>query len=78
MLYSTQNYLIFGPCPSSGILETRKHNVSETGLRLCISKRPNRVGVFLRHLQMETDPVSETLCFLVSRTLDDGQSAKRQ
>jgi hypothetical protein len=25
------NYWVFGLCPSSGILETRKHNVSETG-----------------------------------------------
>jgi hypothetical protein len=27
----TQNYWVFGPRPSSGILKTRKHNVSETG-----------------------------------------------
>jgi hypothetical protein len=27
----SQNYWGFGLCPSSGILETRKHNVSETG-----------------------------------------------
>jgi hypothetical protein len=27
----TQNYWVFELCPSSGILETRKHNVSETG-----------------------------------------------
>jgi hypothetical protein len=27
----TQNYWIFGLCPSSGIVETIKHNVSETG-----------------------------------------------
>jgi hypothetical protein len=26
-----QNYRVFGLCPCSGILETRKHNVSETG-----------------------------------------------
>jgi hypothetical protein len=26
-----QNYWVSGLCPSSGILETRKHNVSETG-----------------------------------------------
>jgi hypothetical protein len=26
-----QNYCVFGLCPSPGILETRKHNVSETG-----------------------------------------------
>jgi hypothetical protein len=30
MVNNTQNYWIFGLCPSSGILETRKH-VSETG-----------------------------------------------
>jgi hypothetical protein len=31
MMYHTQNYWVFGLRPSSGILETRKHNVSETG-----------------------------------------------
>jgi hypothetical protein len=30
-LFCAQNYWVFGLCPSSGILETRKHNVSETG-----------------------------------------------
>jgi hypothetical protein len=30
MAYNTHNYWIFGLHPSSGILETRKHNVSET------------------------------------------------
>jgi hypothetical protein len=28
---SIQNYFVFGLCPSSGILDTRRHNVSETG-----------------------------------------------
>jgi hypothetical protein len=27
----TQNYWVFGLCPSSGILKTRKHGVSEIG-----------------------------------------------
>jgi hypothetical protein len=31
MVYNIKNYLVFGLCPQSGILETRKHNVSETG-----------------------------------------------
>jgi hypothetical protein len=31
MVYNTQNYWVFGLCPSSDILETTKHNVSETG-----------------------------------------------
>jgi hypothetical protein len=39
MVYNTQNYWVFGLCPSSCILETRKYS-----LALC--KGPNRVGVF--------------------------------
>jgi hypothetical protein len=31
MVYNSQNYWVFGLCPSFGILETRKHNDSETG-----------------------------------------------
>jgi hypothetical protein len=31
MVYHTQNYWFFGLFPSPGILETRKHDVSETG-----------------------------------------------
>jgi hypothetical protein len=31
MVYNTQNHCFFLLCPSSGIIETRKHNVSETG-----------------------------------------------
>jgi hypothetical protein len=30
MVYNTQNYWVFGLCPSSGILSTRKHKVSGT------------------------------------------------
>jgi hypothetical protein len=30
-LHNTQNYWVFGLSPSSGIIETRKHDVSETG-----------------------------------------------
>jgi hypothetical protein len=29
---SSQNYWVFGPFPSPGILENRKHDVSETDL----------------------------------------------
>jgi general stress protein CsbA len=28
---NTQNYWVLGLCPSSGILEARKHSISETG-----------------------------------------------
>jgi hypothetical protein len=31
MAYNTQNYLVSGLYPSSGILNTGKHNISETG-----------------------------------------------
>jgi hypothetical protein len=31
MMYNTQDYWVLGTFPSSGILETRKHDVSETG-----------------------------------------------
>jgi hypothetical protein len=30
MMYNTQDYTVSELCPSSGILNTRKHNVSET------------------------------------------------
>jgi hypothetical protein len=50
--FSFQNHRVSGLCLSPGILETRKHNVSEI------------------------DPVSETLCFLVSTIPNGGQSPK--
>jgi hypothetical protein len=47
MVYNTYNYRVFGLCPSSDIVKTREHNVSETGsvyvIRLAISNGPNRV-----------------------------------
>jgi hypothetical protein len=73
----------------SGFLETSGHDVSETGsvsvftaslqwLMLAVSKLPNRGGVSPSHLRMETDPVSETSCSLVSRIPDEGQSPQTQ
>jgi hypothetical protein len=50
-------------------------------IEISSSKGPNRVGVFhlpLPHLRTETDPVSETFCFQVSRIPDHGQSPKTQ
>jgi hypothetical protein len=64
MMMYTQNYCFFGLCPSSG-------QVTE----LALFEGLDRVGVF-PHLRMETDPVSEMLCFLVSRILDNGRSPK--
>jgi hypothetical protein len=80
--YNTLNYWVFGLLPSSGIVETRKkllgNWISFQWLRLALSKGPNGVGVFAPHLRTETDPFSETSCFLVSRIPDDGQSPKTQ
>jgi hypothetical protein len=47
-------------------------------LRLVLATEPNRVGVSLPDLRTDTDPVSETLCFLVFRIPDDGQGPKSQ
>jgi hypothetical protein len=48
-------------------------------LRLALSKEPNWVGVYSHlHLRTETDPVSESSCFLFSRIPDDGKSPKTQ
>jgi hypothetical protein len=90
MVYNTQNYWISGLCPSSGILENTTFlkldlflSSGEWGrhllcwdhwLRLALSKGPNRVGVSPPHLRTETNAISETLCFLVSRIPDDGRS----
>jgi hypothetical protein len=48
-------------------------------LRLALSKGSNWVGVFSPlHLRTETDPVSETSCFLFSTIPDDERSPKIQ
>jgi hypothetical protein len=47
-------------------------------MRLALSKGPNRVGVSPPHLRTETDPVSETMCFLAFRISDDEQSPETQ
>jgi hypothetical protein len=79
MEYNTQDYWVFGLCPSSGILDTRKHDVSETGsvpvLRWRRGEDTYSVGPL--HLRTETDPVSEKSCFLVSRIPDDRKVQKK-
>jgi hypothetical protein len=69
MVYNTKNYWGFGHFPSSDILETRKHDVSETGSVSFLRCLPPP-------LRTETYPVSETSCFLVSRISDEGRSPK--
>jgi hypothetical protein len=69
---TSQNYLIIGLCPSSGILEAIKHNVSETGSVsvLKLGETSTLLGPLeranLNYLMTETDPVSGTLYFLVT------------
>jgi hypothetical protein len=46
-------------------------------LRLALSNGPNRVGVS-PHLRAETDPVSETSCFLPSNSLESGRWTKSE
>jgi hypothetical protein len=41
-------------------------------------KKAETVGVSPNHLRTETDAVSETLCFLIFRIPDDGQSPETQ
>jgi hypothetical protein len=85
-----QKYWVSGLCTLSGILNTRKHNVSETG-PVCILGGDTYSGpvtdvtsffqqsrCLLSHLRTETDPVSEMLCFLVFRIPDAGQSPETQ
>jgi hypothetical protein len=91
MVYDAQNYWDSGLCPSSGILNTRKHNLPE--IRSVFLFRSEEGDIyssgFLRksypqslthsfHLRMERVTVSETLCFLVFRIAADGQSPELQ
>jgi hypothetical protein len=66
MVCNTQNYWVSVLCPLSGILNSRKQNVSETGY------------VRISHLRTGTNAVSETLCFLMFRSPEDGQSPETQ
>jgi hypothetical protein len=69
------NWICFRP-QVRGIETPNLLDPLEKGLRLALSKGPNKVGVSSPHLRTETDTFSETLCFLVSRIPDDGQSKK--
>jgi hypothetical protein len=77
MVYSTQNHWVFCILSIIQYLNTKKQNISEAG-----SVSTFRCGeedtysvVSLRKiiLRAETDPDSETLCFLVFGIPHDGQ-----
>jgi hypothetical protein len=52
--------------------------LKRANLKHNLSKESSRVGVSPTHLRTEGDLLSEILCFLVSRTPDDGQNPKIQ
>jgi hypothetical protein len=70
MVYNSQNYWVIGLCPSSGILETIKLNISETAsvsvLRL--RRRWHLLCWVLTSVSEDGNKSgSKTLCFLGSR-----------
>jgi hypothetical protein len=75
-VYNFQNYWVSGLCPSSGVLEIRKYDVSRTGSRSILRKSyPQSLDP--PHLRTKTDPASEMLHFPASR-IQDGHSPKTQ
>jgi hypothetical protein len=91
LLVSSEMLFFFGLCSLTGILQTREHNVSETGTSfhprvsgethtlfdlLDRAKLNHRIWCLPTHLRMDTDPVSEMLYPLDFRILDDGHIPK--
>jgi hypothetical protein len=82
MVYNTQDYWVFWTFPSSGIVETRKHDVSETGsgggggIRHLLSWAPYRKR--LRETAVRRCPMAvldlrvvllgRTICYTVTTT----------
>jgi hypothetical protein len=57
MLHNTQNYCVFVRCPSYGILNTRKHNVSETGSDSILKRRETHsVGSLIKSKPQQGNP----------------------
>jgi hypothetical protein len=81
----THRITVFWTFPSSGVLETRKHDVSETGCVSVLRWKGGEYTYSVGPLRIElisitglSYPVSETSCFLVSRIPDDGKVQKTQ
>jgi hypothetical protein len=64
MVYNTQNYWVFGLFPSSGIVGTRKHDVSETRF-ISVLRCGSQMSWCLPpiHMRTKTRPVPETSFF---------------
>jgi hypothetical protein len=67
---------VFGPLKRANLNQWLKSSFQR--LRLAFSMGPNRISVSFPHLRTETNPVFETLCFLVFRIPDDGHSPETQ
>jgi hypothetical protein len=78
MVYHTQNYWALGLFPSSGILGTRKHDVSETGSVSVLrfrGKTPTQLGPLDRELTSITGLIlARYLLGLQSDTEDEGSA----
>jgi hypothetical protein len=85
-IYITQNYWFSGLYPSSGILNTIKHIVSETGFKRCVFwylelrtmdkvQKPSNSQCYKIH---HFGNWAQTICFLVFRIQEDGQSPDTQ
>jgi hypothetical protein len=60
------------------LYDIQYHLFSGPVIEVSSFKGPNWVHVSRSHLRTETDPVSETLCFLVFSIPDEGQSPETQ
>jgi hypothetical protein len=83
-VYNTQNYWVPGLCLSSGILNTRKHSISETQFVSVLrwgEETPTLLGPLERDnlnsywIEVRRKQIQFSKpCFLVFRIKDDGQS----
>jgi hypothetical protein len=59
MVCNTQNYWVFGLCPSSGVPKTREHKVSESGsVSVRDGETPTLLGYFERATSIIGQPKS--------------------
>jgi hypothetical protein len=80
VVYDTQNYRVFGPCPSSGIL-TIEHDISETVVCFCPQVRGEKMSTLLDLLDRVINlsqwiqfPKSRVLQFLECRKMNTAQN----
>jgi hypothetical protein len=73
MVFNTQNYWVSELCPTSRILNTRKNNVSETG-SVSVLRWGDGDTYSVGSLRKSKPLSLETLCFLVFRIPDNGES----